>query len=312
MQRAIDYLAQEVPRWSKENHCFSCHNNGDAARALYLARKLDYHVPENALADTTAWLLRPAGWDDNKGDPGFSDKTLARIQFAAALSQAVATGVVSGREPLLAAAGVLLAEQQADGSWSVDDSGALGSPATYGVTLATYAVRQALVTAGQNRFSDAIARADAWFLKQRPRTTLDASALALALAARHRDEQGVGGASDAVSDKLRETLKWVLETQASDGGWGPYPKSPSEAFDTAMALLALAEAPHMHAADNVAMAQKITAGRRYLVTTQLREGGWRETTRPSGNHSYAQHISTSGWAALALLKTQRLAAGGTR
>ncbi len=60
-QRAIDYLAREVPRWSKENHCFSCHNNGDAARALYVARRLGYRVPGEALADTTAWLLRPQG-----------------------------------------------------------------------------------------------------------------------------------------------------------------------------------------------------------------------------------------------------------
>ncbi len=30
--RAVAFLAREVPRWSRENHCYSCHNNGDAAR----------------------------------------------------------------------------------------------------------------------------------------------------------------------------------------------------------------------------------------------------------------------------------------
>jgi len=54
--RAIAYLATEVPAWSKENHCFSCHNNGDGARALYTARQLSYPVPEQALTDTTEWL----------------------------------------------------------------------------------------------------------------------------------------------------------------------------------------------------------------------------------------------------------------
>ena len=32
--RAVRYLAGEVPKWPVNNKCFSCHNNGDAARAL--------------------------------------------------------------------------------------------------------------------------------------------------------------------------------------------------------------------------------------------------------------------------------------
>ena len=56
---AADYLAQEVPQWARENHCYSCHNNGDAARALYAASRRGYKVPADALADTTAWLHLP-------------------------------------------------------------------------------------------------------------------------------------------------------------------------------------------------------------------------------------------------------------
>src|SRR5580704_3046901 len=87
-QHAVDFLAREAPRWFRENHCFSCHNNGDAARALYVASEKGYRVPPSALADTTRWLLAPAKWDTNRDNPGFSDKKLARIQFAAALTQA--------------------------------------------------------------------------------------------------------------------------------------------------------------------------------------------------------------------------------
>src|SRR5713101_5794378 len=43
--RATGYLIVEVPRWEKENHCFSCHNNGDGARVLYAASRLGFAIP---------------------------------------------------------------------------------------------------------------------------------------------------------------------------------------------------------------------------------------------------------------------------
>src|SRR5204862_6200405 len=80
--RAVEYLKQEVPAWSRENGCYSCHNNGDGARALYAASRKGYRLPAQVLADTTAWIAQPHRWEHNKGDPGFSDQRLANIQFA--------------------------------------------------------------------------------------------------------------------------------------------------------------------------------------------------------------------------------------
>jgi len=298
----VAYLSVEVPGWSRENHCFSCHNNGDAARALYVARSLSYDVAAEALSDTTDWLLRPTAWEDNKGEPGFSDKRLARIQFAAALAEAFRTAAVDARQTLIVAAETLLPDQSDDGSWQVDASDALGSPATYGTTLATYIARRTLHTAGAERYRNAISRADEWLLAQNPRATVDAAALALAMADRLSSNEAAP--KTAVEKKLREITVWLLASQAGDGGWGPYPKSPSEAFDTAITLLALAAARDVNGENSTNVGEGVRRGRAYLIATQLPAGGWPATTRPSGFQSYAQHASTSGWATLALLRTR--------
>ena len=65
---AVEFLKREVPAWFRDNHCFSCHNNGDAARALYAAKRNGYHVPRKILADTTDWVAHPERWAHNKGD----------------------------------------------------------------------------------------------------------------------------------------------------------------------------------------------------------------------------------------------------
>ena len=100
--KAIPFLAQEVPAWSKNNGCFSCHNDGDAARALYVDSRKGYAIPPNALNATTTWLSRPNIWEQNKGEPGFSDKTLSNVQFASALLAAFEAGQVKDRQPATA------------------------------------------------------------------------------------------------------------------------------------------------------------------------------------------------------------------
>jgi hypothetical protein len=266
-ERAIAYLAREVPRWAAENHCYSCHNNGDGARALYAARRRGYAAPADAVRDTSAWLARPGDWDSNRGNPVASDKKLARIQFAAALAEAALDP-----DALIHAADSLVPYQEKDGSWQVDSGSSAGSPVTYGPVLATYMVQHTLQAAGVARYRDAVARADAWLRAIKPANVPDAAVLLIAF------------------DKP-ECLDLIRRSQSSDGGWGPRPHAPSEVFDTALVLLALRSGE---------MAQR---GRAFLIRTQFSSGDWPETTRPSGGQSYAQHISTTAWATLALLAT---------
>ena len=254
VERAVAYLSKEVPRWRGENGCFSCHNNGDGARALYLAGVARANP---VLAETTEWLTNPGQWDSNKGNPAVSDKKLARIQFTTALLAA------SGRkDAVCAAAGAIENDRGADGSWSVD----AGSPVTYGTVLATYYARQVLRACG--RKTDLT---DAWLAAVKPESVLDAAALLLA------------------SPGRADARALLIAAQTSNGGWGEYPGMPAQVFDTAIAVIALR--------GETAAAK----GRAWLVARQQEEGGWPETTRPPGSQSYAQHISTTAWALMALL-----------
>jgi hypothetical protein len=278
-QRAIDYLAREVPRWAGENKCYSCHNNGDGARALYAAARLGYRLDKEALSDTTRWLLEPSRWDKTPANPAISDKKLARIQFAASLASAYEAGFIKDRTPLIQAAELLVHDQRTDGCWTIDDENNVGSPVTYGETLATVMSLRTLERADEKRFARAIERAAAWLKQQEPRNVLDTAATLMAVPARSAD-----------------LLDGIARAQTGGGGWGPQLHAPPEPFDTAMVLLALRGLKN-----HEPIAGMIRRGRAFLVKAQLPSGGWPETTRPPGSQSYAQHISTSAWATLALL-----------
>ncbi|MGE0129447.1 MAG: prenyltransferase/squalene oxidase repeat-containing protein [Blastocatellales bacterium] len=283
--KAVQFLMREVPAWSKDNGCFSCHNNGDAARALYAATRKGYSVPAAVLATTTDWVKRPGSWDENKGDPGFSDKRLANVQFAASLLSAFETGHVKDRQPLEQAARKLSADQNADGSWKIDAGNALGSPATYGTPLATYLALRTLKKTALSETKDVIERADRWLAQASPNNLLTAAVLLLA--------------NESSRSRQDQCLKLIRAAQTSDGGWGPYADSPPEPFDTAVVLLALSEFRREPGIDDL-----IRRGRGFLTAQQNPDGSWPATTRPPGGDSYAQMMSTTGWATLALLETR--------
>jgi hypothetical protein len=263
-ERAIAHLAREVPAWLAENKCYSCHNNGDAARALLLARMRGFTVSDDALRDTVEWLRHPERWESNRGDARFSDKDLARLQFSVALATS------GGKVP----ADELLRMQAKDGAWHVAGEEGVSSPVTWGTALATALVRNLVAES-----NPASAQRAATFLRKMPlHSTVDAAAVLLALPGEEA------------------ARAYLTASVSSDGGWGPKLHTPAEAFDTAVALLALRGTPD-------APKKLLRDGRQWLIAHQLESGGWMETTRPSGGSSYAQHVSTTAWALIALLET---------
>ena len=293
--RGVGYLTKEVPKWKAEHPCYSCHNNGDATRALLVANAKGYDIG-SSLDDTLAFLKQPAKWDQNKAPDGFDDKQLARVQFASALAVAERHGKATSTD-LAQAAKLLVADQKADGSWTLDQSQSIASPATYGTIIATWSVRTTLITSGVQPDHFTIVAADRWVRGQTPENVIDAAATLLAL------EQ----ASDVMADNLRRTcLQIIRQGQSPDGGWGPYVTAKPQVFDTAMVVQALSLLdiePRLARSTYrpEELKEAIAKGKGYLVKQQRADGSWPETTRPADQESYAQRISTTGWAMLALL-----------
>lgn len=287
-ERAVEFLAKEVPAWPAENQCFSCHNNGDAARALFAAVRRGHDVPVASMSETLEWLRRPGAWGDQKGEEAFSDVVLTRIQFASALADAIDAALIPKGAALMEAARLVASDQNEDGSWHLDASGSIGSPATYGRFLATATAQRVLTAADPEQFADELSRAGEFLRGTEVKTVIAAASILSALA-------DAGDAPALRQQGICQDL--IVEGQAPSGGWGPYVTSAPEPFDTALVLLALVRYGGNQ--------KRIEAGRRYLLDTQLDDGSWPETTRPAGQMSYAQYISTTGWALLALLKTTR-------
>lgn len=294
--RAVEFLRREVPRWQSENKCYSCHNNGDATRALLMAGAQGHDIGA-ALDDTLGFLKQPKLWDQNKAPGGLDDKVLARVQFASAVAVAERLGRAASID-VAAAADVLVTDQAADGSWTLDQSQSLGSPATYGAILATASARATLIAGGRQPDDFYVVQADRWLRSLTVENVVEASSVLI----------GLDQASDVMAENLRrEALSIVRTGQAPDGGWGPYVTAAPQVFDTALAVLALSTfttEPRLARSTYrpEELKDAIDKGKAYLVSQQRPDGSWPETTRPAGQASYAQRISTSAWALLALLK----------
>jgi hypothetical protein len=291
--RAVAQLARWVPAWPAEEKCFSCHHSGVAAGALYAAVRMGHKVPDKALEETTRWLSQPDKWDPKREGGAPTDQALVRIQFGAALVEALDAGVLKDRRPLLDAAKLVAADQLNDGSWHVNAEGSLGSPTTLGSAVATHLARRVLARADAKAHTGAIGKADRWLRQAEAKSVPDAAAVLLALEG--ADDKGAAA-------QRKRCLELLRQAQDRRGGWGPYATSAPEPFDTALALLALARYPKEEGAKEM-----IGRGREYLIGSQEKEGHWPETTRPAGAVSYAQRTATTGWALQALLATQRVA-----
>ncbi|MEC7200004.1 MAG: prenyltransferase/squalene oxidase repeat-containing protein [Verrucomicrobiota bacterium] len=289
LERAIEFLGAQVPSWPRENQCFSCHHQGDGARALASARAQGWKLPAETLDSSQQWLEKLEDWHHQKGDPNAKDPLLADLQFSMTRMLLMPSSMAceTGSHQWFRLVGErLLPHQKEDGSWALESVPTVGTPGAPGSAWATFWAWRLLKAAAYPEFSPARERAEKWLL-QIPIQNVPNAACKL-LFVQERD-QGAQGESILC-------LEFLMKSQSRFGGWGPYPGSPAEIFDTSLALIALAT----HARDErIAMIMK--RGASFLIAEQLQDGSWQETTRPSGGKSHAQWISTSAWATQALL-----------
>lgn len=290
---ALAHLAREVPLWPRENACFSCHHSGDAARALFVAHQLGRGGPAAVWRDTLGWLSAPVAWDDQEGDPAFTDKVLARLQFTAALAAAASARLVREPRSLEVAGDLAVKLQDPSGAWVLEPGNPVGSPATWGTYLATAILKRALEALGAERHSASIHSAGAWLARAPVENTYQAAAVWLGQASSEPLSR-----TPAQTLQRQQCLNLWRRGRAENGGWGPYANAPPEVFDTALVLLALSSAPRTEETRRWRR-----DGRSFLVASQLEDGSWPATTRPRGGQSHAQATSTSAWATLALLLT---------
>lgn len=274
------FLIRAIDTWDKEQVCASCHHHGDAARVLSELGLFD----RLSTTFTREWLQNPLQWADPQDGAPFHDEQLAKIQFAWSLNAAIASGALEDDSSLSIAANGLLQDQKDDGSFSPHEMRAIGSPVTYGAVLATVAARQVLQSTRDRVFESALEKAESFLLAYHPKNVLDAAAILI---------------SQVPTIHRTTCLRILTDGQSLDGGWGPFLHSPPEVFDTALALIALAP---LRIEDPLNDA--VIRGRRFLLERQLDDGSWEETTRPTLYESYAQRVSTTAWAALALARTR--------
>jgi hypothetical protein len=296
-ERGGQFLRREVVRWTTENGCRSCHNQGDATRVLLQTSPRADWFNSEPFQPTIAWLLKPSGWNDNQGDPQFNDKQLATLQFTTALAALTAAQPTNQhREALREATRMLLSFQSADGSWPVHTGGTVGSPLTYGSVLATAQAIDALRQLDGDEALQPIRKAESFLMSCNTGSVVNLAGVLLGLEGRQGNE---------IAERRSECATKLIDAQHRSGGWGPYPGYKPEVFDTAIAVVALRTSdPRDEVQDAIELGQK------YLVQQQQDDGSWIETTRPDPQESYAHRVSTSAWATLALEGEKALEGGG--
>jgi hypothetical protein len=249
-----------------------CHHQPSTAFAVSAARAAGFHVDEAASRDQLNHM--------RFGLIEFQEGALQRIDGPARADIPTASllGMANaGYKPDLTTDITVCnvaAQQRADGSW--DAYGVARPPMEESnIARTAWAVRVLKLWGPPGRkaeFDKRIARARAWIVESKPRTSDDLAMRLLGLA-----WSGAGKA------EVQTAARALIGQQRPDGGWAPTPNLTSDAFATGESLYALRESASLAVSDDV-----YQRGVRFLLSTQADDGSWYVRSRAPKFQPYFQ------------------------
>jgi ankyrin repeat protein len=295
VEKSVALLQNSSTEFFKESACVGCHHQNLTAMAVGAARRKGVRVDEAAAEEQlkvvkTLWAGAREALLQRLDPPGGSDTVsysllgLAALDYPPdAMTDAMAINVAYAQLP--------------EGGWLCGgNSRAPIQESCISAAARGIRVLQLYGPPGlKPEFEKRIARARAFLLEARPKTTDDHAMLLLGLKW-----------SGLSKEKTREAAQKLLGRQRPDGGWAGNPNLTSDAYATGEALYALYESGAL--APGAAEYRSATD---FLLKTQRQDGSWYVKSRAvkfqpyfqSGfPYDHDQWISAAGtgWAAIAL------------
>jgi ankyrin repeat protein len=294
--KSIALLEEAAPKFFPKGGCISCHNVSIPLLALTEARRHGYPVKAASTQQLVKQTLASLGPQRDNLLSGYCLIVETTGTYAAMSLH----GDGYPPDPLTdGIARCLAVEQHPDGHWSheVDTRPPLSPEAGIPVTaISARAVKLYAPPALAVELDDSIARGRDYLLSAKPLVGDDYAYRLLGLAW-----------TEAKRDQIEAAARELVSQQRPDGGWAQTPDLSSDAYETGLALSALAMA--VESSVNTAAYRR---GVDYLMRTQETDGSWHVRSRAFGfqpyfesgfPHGHDQWISmaATAWSAMALM-----------
>ena len=291
VRRSLALLEKSSTEAAAKGGCASCHHHNITDIAGMVARDKGIALDEKAAADrrqlTRTRLFSPANYFERLESGGFPDVELYALSALAS----------SGEEPDRssdAALASILAQQRADGSWSL--GGIARPPIEDGDIFRTALAMTVIKSYGPPGRAAEISRrlslAARWLERASPVTTEDHNMQLLGL-------QCIGTGERT----LQRLSKAILSAQRPDGGWAQTAFLSSDAYATGQTMVALVKTGLLKPGD-----PPYQRALKFLISTQHADGSWYVRSRspkfqpffesgfPYGHDQWISAMAT-GWAA---------------
>jgi len=295
VERSLALIEIASAETARQRQCFTCHGQAMPAVALMEAKQHGFQIDsqnlQRQLDHTFAHLKRSKKlYDEGQGTGG-------QVDTAGWALWGLEAGEREADDVTDSVVGYLIGKQDKSGVWKCASN---RPPSEKSDFATTYLALRAFDAFGRESQAEKIVAAKSsaktWFESAKPLETEDYVFQLLTLPYLDLDRRAA---------ELTEHLR---AQQQADGGWAQLPELSTDAYATATALYALAEA------GMEPTASEYRRGLEFLVQQQLPDGSWHVKTRSKPfqlyfetgyPHGEDQFISmTAGcWATLALLRT---------